>query len=340
MRGLVGRISRDVEASRSWYRVQDQRGRQFQINRQGVLRFDPYQGNWRPVVADTRDAPLHFSEAEALWRAGLKDEALMLWKGLRAMAMYEPDAGAAVRRTAAAAAQRINDAAERDDFAALDLISGPFAYFAGEGGETVALSDRHAWRLRMPGAWRFMRGRDEASQRGDPLRVSVHLGHNDFVFSIHSTIWDRNRRFGALDDFVLDQDLKRGLDRQQKRLLGFARDLSQLHTIRCQTAVDTDGRLRAGGGPIDADRYCAVLESSLRTRVRSDGRERLQFDAGDQAGAAEALGERQYNFVEFYLLRPNRGLFIELRFPEKDREAALGMMRYLLERADFGDTNP
>ncbi|MBX7056730.1 MAG: hypothetical protein K1X75_01600 [Leptospirales bacterium] len=335
-RGFAARLSRALEAPRTWHRVLDQSGRRFEINQQGALRFDPYQGNWRPAIPDLRDAPLHLEEAATLWREGLKEEAMLLWKALRAMSMFEERPSAALRLAAAAAAQRINQAAERDDFAAYDLASDPFVYRADDGRQTVVLSERFSWRLRLDGVWRFMRAEDAATLQLDPLQAAVYLGRDGFALTIRSTIWDRDRRFPALDEFILDRDLKRGLDRQLKEALRFERRLSALHGMRCDTAPGPDRRLRRTSRQ-RGDGYCAVLESSLSDRYRPQAPPLLRFDEEDLAASPSPEGQRDFKFIEYYLLRPNRGLSVELRYESAQRDQALEIFRSLLETARFGD---
>ncbi len=309
-RGVISAVGEIIESPRNRWTIEDRRERKFEIDRHGEIAFNPlgpsglYDANWLPVLPDSREAPLYNSEAEALYGRGLKEEALRIWKALRSMTVALPRANAAVRRAAREATARLNHLAERDaSFAAVDLRSDPYAFFDDERGRTIVLSDRHGFRLELPGAWKFaadhhLRGhvrKNTLTSPGDHRPPEerdnpdvVHLGHADWIVTIGA---DHGQYHPELPDYVRLWDRRRTLTAQRKRLLAFQRTLSDQHADFCDTRADAQGRLsfdRRAGDP-ENGRFCGLLRSELRDR------------------------DRRFYFYEYYVLRGRRGLYIEFR---------------------------
>ena len=218
-RGLAAGISERVEQPRDSFRIADSAGRPFDLDENGRLSFDPWEGGWRPVVPATADAPLYPAEAESLYAAGLKDEALLLYKALRAMVRETPRPPAALRAAAAVATRRINRMAARDSaFGRADNATDPFVFFqspageADEPGATYIISEKYNWRIILSGAWRFKRS-----------PAAVHLKQGDFYWTMASDFSLAAARRTSLRDYMLYRDRLRGLSRQRKALLSYRR---------------------------------------------------------------------------------------------------------------------
>ncbi|MCR9145253.1 MAG: hypothetical protein NXI24_23645 [bacterium] len=289
--GFVSTLTGRLESPADRYQIPDGSGRNFYIDDRGALHFEPLYdgvaGNWRPVVPDVRNAPLYYSEAEALYKRGLKDEALYLMKALRAMAWIarEPDAEvdfalrSAMIREATRATGWLNRVQERDpEFDAVDRLSDPFVIFNGAAGRTVVVSNRFGWRMRLPGSWRFQRGRDRYSAQGDPYRNTVYLRHSEWRLTIASDVFMRaSGRPLKIGAFVREWDLRRTLTPPRKRGLAFRRE-----------TIDED--LKLCDQPGRNSGQCRVFRTSLQDRSRA------------------------YRFREYYRLLAGQGRGLYLQF--------------------------
>lgn len=309
-RGFAARLGRAIEAPQRFWELEDEGRRRFTIDPRGRIRFNPLDDNWRPVIPDSRDAALYNAEAEALFEYGLKDEAVLLWKSLRAMAAYLPDPPAYIRDAARTASARLNALSEREDFAALDAASDPFPIYDAERDLTLVLSDRYSFRASFPGRWRFMRAPADP-ERAESAGGFAYLQRGDLSASIGRDVWDGAWRFVSLDDFILWWDRRRGLTRQEKMRTGFSRSLAADHAVRCNTAVGPGGALRA----VDANARLAGSRETLCALLDSGVQRPAEFP----------------RYREYFRLDPRGGLRIELRYFPRDVETANTVMAQILD---------
>lgn len=307
-RGFAARLGRAIEAPQRFWDLEDEGGRRFTIDPRGRIRFNPLDDNWRPVIPDSRDAALYNAEAEALYEYGLKDEAVLLWKSLRAMAAYLPDPPAYIRDAARIASARLNSLSEREDFTALDAASDPFPIYDAERDRTLVLSDRHGFRASFPGRWRFMRA---AADPERPAGGRAYLQRGDLSASISRDVWQGAWRFVSLDDFILWWDRRRGLTRQEKMRTGFSRSLAADHAERCNTAVGPRGQLRAA----DANARLAGSRETLCALLDSGVQRPAEFP----------------RYREYFRLESSGGLRVELRYFPRDAAVANTVMAQILD---------
>ncbi len=309
-RGFAARLGRAIEAPRRFWELEDEGGRRFTIDPHGRIRFNPLDDNWRPIIPDSRDAALYNAEAEALFEYGLKDEAVLLWKSLRAMAAYLPDPPAYIREAARSASARLNALSERDDFAALDAASDPFPIYDGQRDATLVISDRQSFRASFPGRWRFMRA-PAGPPRAEGEGVVVYLQRGDLSASVGRDIWNGAWRFVGLDDFILWWDRRRGLTRQEKIRAGFSRSLAAQHASRCNTAIGPRGVL----APADTNARLAGSREALCALLDSGVQRPADFP----------------RYREYFRLDARGGLRIELRYPARDSATVDAVMDQVLD---------
>lgn len=294
VRGMVSRVTNWIESDSGRYQIPDGAGRNFYIDRRdpGALYFEPLYdgvaGNWRPVVPDVRNVALYLTEARALYQRGLKDEALYLAKAVRGMILFADDSNAAldsnlraaVVREAGAATAWLDYLRERDrDYPRLDDMTDPYALYNGAAGWTMVIADHPGWRLRLPGNWRFLRGRD---QRGATV---VYLAHNEWRVMIGTDVWTSPRLSSNLPAFIREWDQRRTLTPQRKRSLAFRREELAEDLDLCPPSVVKNPER-------DAVKICAGFRTGLNERGKS------------------------FFFREYYRLTPanNRGLYLEFAY--------------------------
>ncbi len=276
----------------------DRHGRRFTVDREGKPAFNPLDGNWFPVVADSRDADLHLAEAGALYHYGLKEEAFYLWKAIRAMLQNSSTPSAALSQAASQATQRLNHLTEREhNFVALDQLTDPFPYYEHRQQETRLLSDRAGYRLYLPGKWRFQRKdrKKEVSKRAERLLFQqVYLKQEHLILRVSSC--KIRARQSTLAQLIAFWDGQQGLLEQQKRIRSFQRKPAADHKRYCQQERRGD---------------CALLQSRWRDKKRNY-RQRWEYYHLQRGGAG------------------GRGLILELQ-QEDGKIPPLSTLRYLLD---------
>ncbi|MBE7439411.1 MAG: hypothetical protein HS115_13205 [Spirochaetales bacterium] len=318
--GFAGYISNRLERTQERIALTDEDGRNFSISFSGEISFSPLQGGWRPVVPDTSRTALHLAEADGLLSSGLKDEALLIYRALVAMSLFSASPAAAdVRDQARRATQAINALRKEADFLLLDQATDPYLFYDSAAGETVLLSDRQGYRLRLPGKFSFLRGRSEAVSRTHERSI-VYLKQADRVLAIGSDLWSRAYKMATIPEYVHVRDGRRPLTVQLKETLSFERTPRPVE--RCQAGVPR----------------CQLYRSSLRgmgLMARSRGKTLEEVYEATTEG--DRYSEQVFDFFEFYLLRPNRGFYAELRFSGAEEEAR-PLMEKLIEKAVFSSS--
>ncbi len=301
-RGLFFRISSVLEKMEAHAQIQDAGGRTFEIDRRGRVSFNPLEDNWRPVVPRTSDATLHLAEADALLRAGLKSEALFLYRSIVSMDRNFPEAPAAVRRASADSTVRINrmktDLLLFEDY---ERDSDPYIFFNDIDELTVIASDRFGWRVTLPGSFRYMPSM--AARERESMHSVVYAGSGNINITIGS---DLRRRAWELPDtqaLMSIWDLRRSLSPQRQQSLDFQRSIPPYENEFCsQTGSVSGGRTERGR------LFCAVRESGFLGEVSS---------------------------IDFYSVRAFQGFYLNITFPPGEKESAVNIMRFVLEKIHF-----
>ncbi len=345
--GMVSRLTGALESPADRYQIPDGAGRNFYIDDRGGLHFEPlYDGdafNWRPVVPDVRNVALYYAEADALYRRGLKDEALYLMKALRAMRGFvsaplnSEASGAspapatvldrplnatlrsAIIRESERASAWLNAKQKTDsDFQRLDGLTDPFAVYNGEAGYTLVLSNRFGWRLRLPGSWRFQRGPDRFTQAGNANRNVVYLQHNEWRIMIASDVYAPSpARLLNIKEFIREWDLRRSLTPARKRLLSFRRETGAEDLAACVAPADATELVNSTETVAKQAAFlkrrdqCALFQTGLRDR------------------------ERSYSFREYYrlLAREGRGFFLQFSYNTPPELAAAEIQKAAVSAA-------
>ena len=71
-RGFAHRIGELIEKIENRMIIKDKAKRKFKMKHSGKITFNPFGGNYKPVIPHTSEAPLFLAEAEALYKIGLK----------------------------------------------------------------------------------------------------------------------------------------------------------------------------------------------------------------------------------------------------------------------------
>jgi len=315
--GFAGYISSRLERTQERIALTDEDGRRFSMGFSGDITFSPLQGDWRPVIPDTSRTPFHLAEAQGLMATGLKDEALLVYKALVAMSLFTERPAADVREQARLAARAINVMRKGSDFSDLDLVTDPFLFYDPDAGETVVLSDRQGFRLRLPGKYTFRRGRSEAVSRTHE-RTIIYLKQADLVLALGADLWSRAYKMATIPQYVHVRDGRRPLTVQLRETLSFQR--TPVASTRCGSRE----------WPL-----CQLYRSSLRGMglvVRPP--DKTLEGVYEATTEGDRYTEQIFEFFEFYHLRPNRGFYAELRFTGEDR-AARSLIDALIEKAVF-----
>lgn len=307
IRGLAHRISRVLESPAEKVPLRDSFGRKFDMDYSGRIRFNPLDDNWKPVIPNVSQVAFHLAEADALRRFGLKDEALSLWKSVRAMALFIEDPPAHVKKAAAAATKKINAMRTGDpDFAELDRATDPYIFYHERDDETQLLSDVYGWRVSLPGRFRLARApQPESDRRSRSIaRNTVYLKQRDVILSVSADTWDRGWKIPDVPAYRRIWDLRRSLSPQRKRLLDFRRE-PHPQGDRC-----VPGRLNRRLSP-DGHARCAIHQTFLARRGK------------------------EFHMMEFFHLRPFTGFFLEVRFAIEKQSTADVFLQEFLNRVKF-----
>lgn len=325
-RGEIHRLARLLERSGSQFPIRDAAGRIFRVDLKGRVSFSPFDGNWQMAVPRRSESALALAEAEGLYARGVRNHAVFLLKAVAAMGRL-PGAGGGLRADAARASRRLSALARRESFVEEDAATEPFVLYDDTRDETIVYSNTFRLRLVLPGPWRYQYGEARRHQTQWPERV-VYLGQQGFVlvlgldnFSHAGTM----QRLGGLIDLW---DIRRSLGAQRKRNLDFVRKSEPESASFCQgNALRRFSPAGAGNTPrLDDARTrrreraevpaCGLYRSSLTRVTQAPSREAEAmelFRTGRSPAGPQRVTSR---FLNFYHLRPGRGLFLELELPE------------------------
>ena len=309
LRGMAHRISRVLESPAEKVPLKDSAGRKFDMDYAGRIRFNPLDDNWKPVIPNVAEVPFHLAEAESLRRFGLKNEALAIWKSLRAMALFTENPPAYVKQGAADATKRINGMRSEDpDFETLDRATDPYLFYNDTEDHTMLISDRYGWRVKLPGRFRFARAKQGASRdrSRDMDLTSVHLKQGPVVLLIHSDLWARGWKFPKVQGYARVWDFRRSLGPQRSRDFQFTRE-PHPQSDRCVPA-----RLTRQLAPTGRAK-CAVFQTLLSRRGK------------------------EFHSMEFFHLRPFAGFMVELRFAVESQARADIVLQSMLNDIVFSD---
>ncbi len=325
-RGTIHRLSQLLERSGSQFPIRDNAGREFRMDLRGRVTLEPDDGNWRTVVPRRSESALVLAEAEALYGRGLREHAVFLLKAVADMSRL-PEADGAVRADAARAAQRLNELSRREDFADWDTQSDPFVLYDDLRDETVVSSHHHRFRLVLPGPWRYQFGAPRRDRTQWPERV-LYLGQGALVLTVGLDDFGRVGAVRRLAGLVDLWDLRRSLSPQRRDQLDHKRTRDSEVDAFCQpSAIGRFAATRRSGMPVlDAARLsrperaeppaCGLFATELTgvTRGATDAAEAMErFRTGN---LPEGPRRKRMRFLEFFHLRPSRGLFLEFRLPE------------------------
>ena len=349
-RGLTSRLAMLLEKPTSRMVVRDFARRKYQLDFSGKLTFNPYDDNWKPVIPRVSAAPFHQAEAEALAAKGLVLDALALWKSMQAMARFAPRPPAQVTRSARVASVRINRLRnERDEFELMDFITDPYIFYDDRFDFTVLLSDVHGWRIVLPGAWKYVRGKDDFTtpRKTGLTRTLAYLKQGDITITVGSDLFNHAYRIPRLAGYISVWDTRRSLSTQRKQFLDFTRAEHALQGEYCSAT----GRIaeRAGANSRRYRRYenevkrrrpleiaCMLADSSLQApERRSINSEVYRFERGKDKAIPKLPARRKLNFVEFYHLRPTHGFYLGIRYRDKDRSVVSRQLGQILNRIHF-----
>lgn len=350
-RGFLHRLSLLLEKSRHTFEVRDGFGRKFLSDFSGNTTFNPFDDNWMPVVPRLSDVTLHLAEAEALYRQGLKDHGVAIWKAILAMSHFGSGNGAAARQAARVAVRRMNYERETDlSYEEADLLSDPYVYYDDLQDRTVLLSDRYAFRLFFPGLWRIRRG-ETAPFPGKvhlPRPTVFYLRREGLTVSVGMDLFALGSNLPNRAAYLSLWDRRRNLTEQRKVFLRFQREASALQEKFCTPDVagqeNTDrsdggitrkhGKGSTGGKGLIPG-ICSILETGFIVPV-ADSRDHLahRFRTGKEL-PPHSPRQSRHN-LETIVLQPPRGLYINLDYPAGKQTAARKTLRAILERLHIG----
>lgn len=349
-RGFLHRLSLIIEKPRHTFQVRDAAGRKFRSDFSGKTTFNPFDDNWSPVVPRLGEVSLHLAEAEALYRQGMKDSAVALWKAILAMSRFGSGNRAAARQAARVAVRRMNHERETDfAFEEADLLSDPYVYYDDLRDLTVFLSDRYAFRISFPGLWRTRRGQTAPF----PGRVTLtrptvfYLRRGELTVTVGMDIFALGSALPDRAAYLALWDRRRNLTARRKDYLRFRRIVSPLQGRFCKKTGGGDrentdspsgeGDLPGGNtapGKVVPGR-CAIRETVFLLPV-ADNRDHLlyRFQTGKEIPPHSSRQMRTN--LESVFLQPPRGLYVNLDYPADKRESARKALQAILERLHIG----
>lgn len=307
IRGMAHRISRVLESPAEKVPLRDSFGRKFDMDYNGRIRFNPLDDNWKPVIPNVNEVAFHLAEADGLRKFGLKDEALGLWKSVRAMGLFIQNPPAHVKQAAAAATKKINEMRTGDpDFAELDRATDPYIFYHEKEKTTYLLSDVYGWRVRLPGRYRLARApQPESDRRSESIaRDTVYLQQGELTLVVSADLWNRGWKIPDVAAYARIWDLRRSLNPQRKQIFGFRRE-PHPQGDRCRP-----GRLDKRLAP-DGLARCAVYQTFLARRGQ------------------------EFHSMEFFHLRPFIGFLLEVRFKQEAQDGADVFLQEFLNTVVF-----
>ena len=324
-RGEVHRLSRLLERSGSQFPIRDSAGRTFRVDLRGRVSFSPFDGDWRAVVPRRSESALALAEAEGLYARGAREHAVFLLKAVASMGRL-PAAGGGLRADSARAARRLSELARRETFAELDARTDPFVLYDDSRDETIVQSYIHRLRIVLPGPWRYQYGRERDGRSQWRERV-MYLGQQDLVVLIGLDEFSGPGVMSRLGGLVDLWDRRRSLGPQRKREVDFVREPDPTSDNYClgrnvrrfspAQGVSTPRLEEARARRLERMDVpaCRLLRASLTrvTRAPNDAADSLErFRTGRGLPSPQRVSTA---YLEFYHLRPGRGLFIEIRLP-------------------------
>lgn len=329
-RGEYHRLSRLLERPGSVFAIKDAAGRSFEVDLRGRVAYSPFDGNWKIVVPRVSDGALHLAEAAALYKRGVRDHATFIWKAVAAMSSIKEPPGSVKANSRAAVAQ-LNARARRAEFSDYDAQSDPFLFYDDRFDQTYLISHRHRLRMVLPGPWRYQFGETREAKSQWRERV-LYLGQQDVVLTLGLDDFQNAGRVRTLGGLIDLWDLRRSLGAQRKALVDFQRDEYRLSEQFCKEGTldpfrpegpRSRPRLAAARAGIVGWRQTCGFYRSVVEVLESRPEPREETERLFREGRLD-IGRRRNRrtFLEFYHLREDRGLFLEVRFPANQARIA------------------
>ncbi|MCE9598671.1 MAG: hypothetical protein K8S54_11940 [Spirochaetia bacterium] len=224
--------------------IHDEAGRKFDILRDGSVRFNPVDENWKPVTPVFEDAPLHLAEAQALSKRGMHDEAILLWNSIIFMATSQRTAPAFIRQAAAESTRELRALANKTDVERTIEAMDPYFYYHRQTNRTYVGSTVIGFKVSFAGKYRTLRYAIPNNLPDRRHRI-VFLGNEERIITIGADSWLTQNPVVDPETYADYWDRRRRLTRQLKRNTMFKRNPSELNAGICwpgQIAAGTVNR--------------------------------------------------------------------------------------------------
>ena len=201
-------------------------------------------------------------------------------------------------------------------------------FFNDRINETVLLSDRHGFRLYLPGRWRYVRGKDiRGPYRTREMQMTVgYLKQKRIIITLGADIFSNAYYMRDLKGLVSLWDLRRSLSNQRKSMLHFKRNTHRLSEYYCgdKGKVFSRSNLREtryyrknspGNRRYQKSGQCILLKSSLQSR------------------------RKKFRFIEFLYLKDFYGFYLGISHTSVNDKTANTVMNNILRRIHFSSSH-